>query len=142
NPLVGNYVCADGATIVLMMLQSERFWPHFAATIGRPDLLERYPTPEARQQETTAIREELERHFATRPRAEWADILRASACPCAPRRASGARCRPRSICPTIRRSRPTATSSNPPPPTAPCASAPTPCSSAAIPPRSAAPPRK
>src|SRR5262249_34947363 len=80
NPLVGNYVCQDGATIVLMMLQSERFCPPFAATIGRPDLLERWPTPEARQQETTAIREELERHFATRPRAEWADILRASEC--------------------------------------------------------------
>src|SRR3990172_1667493 len=49
NPLVGNYVCGDGKTIVLMMLQAERFWPHFAETICRRDLLERYPPPEARQ---------------------------------------------------------------------------------------------
>src|SRR6266566_400028 len=62
NPLVGNYVCRDGLSIVLMMLQAERFWPHFAETIGRRDLLERYPTP------------------ATRPRDEWARILRASEC--------------------------------------------------------------
>jgi len=37
NPLVGNYVCQDGRSIVLMMLQAERFWPHFAETVGRTD---------------------------------------------------------------------------------------------------------
>src|SRR5436309_746753 len=46
NPLVGNYRCRDGKSLVLMMLQSERFWPHFAETVGRRDLLERFPTPE------------------------------------------------------------------------------------------------
>src|SRR5439155_24520690 len=55
NPLVGNYVCRDGKSIVLMMLQAERFWPHFAQTIGRRDLLERYPTPAARQEERQEI---------------------------------------------------------------------------------------
>src|SRR5213594_571092 len=44
NPLVGNYVCRDGKSIVLMMLQAERFWPNFAGTIGRRDRLERLPT--------------------------------------------------------------------------------------------------
>jgi len=80
NPLVGNYRCGDGKSIVLMMLQSERFWPQFAETVGRRDLLERFPTPEARQAHRQEMREELERHFATRPRAEWAEILRASEC--------------------------------------------------------------
>src|SRR5438477_6186574 len=80
NPLVGNYVCQDGKTIVLMMLQGERFWPHFAETIGRRDLLERYPTPAARQEKRQEIAEELARHFATRARDEWARILRASEC--------------------------------------------------------------
>ena len=80
NPLVGNYVCQDGKVIVLMMLQSERFWPHFAETIGRRDLLERWSTPEARQEGRQAIAEELARHFATRPRAEWEDALRRSEC--------------------------------------------------------------
>jgi len=80
NPLVGNYVCRDGLSIVLMMLQAERFWPHFAETIGRRDLLERYPTPAARAEKRQEIAEELTRHFATRPRDEWARILRASEC--------------------------------------------------------------
>jgi len=80
NPLVGNYRCRDGKSLVLMMLQSERFWPHFAETVGRRDLLERFPTPETRQAHRQEMREELERHFATRTRAEWADILRASEC--------------------------------------------------------------
>jgi crotonobetainyl-CoA:carnitine CoA-transferase CaiB-like acyl-CoA transferase len=84
NPLVGNYVCQDGKTIVLMMLQGERFWPHFAETIGRRDLLERYPTPAARQEKRQEIAEELTRHFATRSRDEWARILRASECIWAP----------------------------------------------------------
>jgi crotonobetainyl-CoA:carnitine CoA-transferase CaiB-like acyl-CoA transferase len=80
NPLVGNYVCQDGKVLVLMMLQSERFWPHFAETIGRRDLLERYPTAEARQANRQDIADELARHFATRPRAAWEETLRRSEC--------------------------------------------------------------
>ena len=80
NPLVGNYRCADGKWLVLMMLQAERFWPHFAETVGRQDLLERYPTAQARQAARQEIADELARHFATRPRAEWAAVLGASDC--------------------------------------------------------------
>ena len=84
NPLVGNYVCQDGRSIVLMMLQAERFWPHFAETVGRTDLLERYPTPEARQAGRQQIADELAQHMKTRPRDEWAAILRRSECIWAP----------------------------------------------------------
>ncbi len=80
NPLVGNYQCADGKWIVLMMLQSERFWPLFAETIGRQDILERHPTPQSRQDNRATIADEIARHFATRPRAEWEAVLRASEC--------------------------------------------------------------
>lgn len=80
NPLVGTYYCQDGKGIVLMMLQGERFWPLFAKTVGRADLLERHPTPEARQANRDAITTELRAHFATRPRAEWEQVLRASEC--------------------------------------------------------------
>jgi crotonobetainyl-CoA:carnitine CoA-transferase CaiB-like acyl-CoA transferase len=80
NPLVGTYFCADGKGLVLMMLQAERFWPTFAATVGRTDLLARYPTPEARRDQAAAIREDLAALFATRPRAAWEDMLRASDC--------------------------------------------------------------
>jgi len=80
NPLVGTYFCKDSKGIVLMMLQAERFWPIFAATVGRGDLLERYASPEARVTNAAAIREELAGFFATRPRADWEGILRASEC--------------------------------------------------------------
>jgi crotonobetainyl-CoA:carnitine CoA-transferase CaiB-like acyl-CoA transferase len=63
-----------------MMLQSERFWPHFAETIGRGDLLERYPTPEARRDAAAAIRADLTAHFATRTRAHWIERLEPSEC--------------------------------------------------------------
>src|SRR5437899_12627317 len=80
NPLVGTYYCQDGKGIVLMMLQGERFWPLFAKTIGREDILQRHATPEARQANRDAITEELRAHFATRPRAAWEAILRACEC--------------------------------------------------------------
>jgi crotonobetainyl-CoA:carnitine CoA-transferase CaiB-like acyl-CoA transferase len=80
NPLVGTYACQDGRSLVLMMLQSERFWPLFAATLGRSDLLERYPTPEIRREQAAAIRAELAAHFATRPRAHWIGLLAPSEC--------------------------------------------------------------
>jgi len=80
NPLVGTYFCADGKGLVLMMLQAERFWPLFAAAIDRADFLERYPTAEARFRGAAAIREELVGFFATKPRAHWEGLLRASEC--------------------------------------------------------------
>jgi crotonobetainyl-CoA:carnitine CoA-transferase CaiB-like acyl-CoA transferase len=80
NPLVGTYFCADGRGLVLMMLQAERFWPLFAETVGRPDLLERYPTADARRDQAAAIRDDLVALFATRPRAEWEERLRGSEC--------------------------------------------------------------
>ena len=52
----------------------------FASTVGRGDLLERYPTPKARFEHADAIREELAAFFATRPRAAWEERLRASEC--------------------------------------------------------------
>ena len=80
NPLVGTYFCADDKGLVLMMLQAERFWPLFAATIGRTDLLERYPTAEARRTEAGAIRSELAAHFRSQPRTHWIALLEASEC--------------------------------------------------------------
>jgi crotonobetainyl-CoA:carnitine CoA-transferase CaiB-like acyl-CoA transferase len=82
NPLVHTYFAADGKGIVLMMLQSERFWPIFARTVGREDLLldARFDSAEKRAGEAAALVDELTRLFATRPRAEWAAILNDSEC--------------------------------------------------------------
>jgi crotonobetainyl-CoA:carnitine CoA-transferase CaiB-like acyl-CoA transferase len=63
-----------------MMLQAERFWPLFAATIDRRDLLERYPTATERHAKADAIRGELALHFRSRPRAHWIGLLEASEC--------------------------------------------------------------
>jgi crotonobetainyl-CoA:carnitine CoA-transferase CaiB-like acyl-CoA transferase len=86
NPLVSTYFSSDGKGIVLMMLQSERFWPIFARAVGREDILAdaRFDTAEKRQREAAAIVELLKTVFATRPRSEWAAMLNASECIWAP----------------------------------------------------------
>jgi crotonobetainyl-CoA:carnitine CoA-transferase CaiB-like acyl-CoA transferase len=80
NPLVGTYFCADDKGLVLMMLQAERFWPIFADTVGRRDLLERYPSAAARFENASAIRADLAEFFRTKPRTAWEERLRASEC--------------------------------------------------------------
>jgi crotonobetainyl-CoA:carnitine CoA-transferase CaiB-like acyl-CoA transferase len=42
--------------------------------------MERHPTPEARFAAASALRTELTEFFATRPRADWEAMLRASEC--------------------------------------------------------------
>jgi len=86
NPLVSTYWSSDHKGIVLMMLQSERFWPLFANAIGRADILTdpRFDSAEKRRQEAGALVELLNAMFATRPRAEWAALLNASECIWAP----------------------------------------------------------
>src|SRR5205809_987172 len=77
RPAFGDFI---GGMCIAGGVAAALFWPHFAETIGRRDLLERYPTPAARQEKRQEIAEELARHFATRSRDEWARILRASEC--------------------------------------------------------------
>ena len=86
NPLVHTYFAADGKGVVLMMLQSERFWPIAARTLGCEALLAdaRFDTPDKRQREAAALVAELKALFATRPRTEWAERLNASECIWAP----------------------------------------------------------
>jgi crotonobetainyl-CoA:carnitine CoA-transferase CaiB-like acyl-CoA transferase len=80
NPLVNVYWCEDGRGLVLMMLQSERFWPIFCRAVGREDILadERFDTPEKRQQGCAALVEILRQMFAGKTRPEWAALLNAS----------------------------------------------------------------
>lgn len=86
NPLVHTYFAADGKGVVLMMLQSERFWPIAASALGCQHLLAdpRFDTPDKRQREAAALVAELGALFATRPRREWAECLNASECIWAP----------------------------------------------------------
>ncbi len=102
NPLVGTYFCADGKGLVLMMLQQDRFWPHFADTVGcgifspasRPR--RRAPPDAARSSRRSAPSSPPDRGPTGRP--------------CSGRHsASGDRCRRHWTSPTTRRCRRTAT---------------------------------
>ncbi len=86
NPLVNTYFCQDGKALVLMMLQSERFWPIFCRTVQREDILRdpRYDTAEKRKEASAELAEMLRAFFAERPRAEWAALLNTSECIWAP----------------------------------------------------------
>ncbi|SHN46598.1 CaiB/BaiF CoA transferase family protein [Cryptosporangium aurantiacum] len=75
NPLVANYQTRDGRYLQLMMLQSDRYWPEFCRTVGRPEWVEQYPDATARylqRREVIALLDEL---FAARDLAEWRTIL-------------------------------------------------------------------
>ena len=77
NVLVNNYRTADGRVIALCMLQGQRYWAPLCEVLGRPDLATdpRFATDEARETNKAAGIAELDAIFATRPLAEWREIL-------------------------------------------------------------------
>ena len=78
NPLWNHYRCGDDKWIALGMLQPDRYWADFTRAIGRPELETdaRFATMGARAGNCAALIEILDAVFASRPRAEWLDILR------------------------------------------------------------------
>ncbi len=79
NPLWNHYRCADDKWISLAMLQPDRYWKDFCATIGREDLIEdpRFTDIKSRGKNAVALIEMLDQVFATRPRDEWMRTLKA-----------------------------------------------------------------
>jgi crotonobetainyl-CoA:carnitine CoA-transferase CaiB-like acyl-CoA transferase len=73
NPIVNYYKTSDGRFVMLMMLQSDRFWPEVCALIGRPDLAgdARFATSAAREENRAECIALLREAFAARPLAEW-----------------------------------------------------------------------
>ncbi len=78
NPLWNHYRCQDDEWIGLAMLQSDRYWADFSRALGRPELAtdERYSSAPARAKHAGEVVEILDQIFATRPRADWLEILR------------------------------------------------------------------
>ena len=78
NPLWNHYQCGDGLWLALGMLQPDRYWADFAKAIGRPELAsdERFATMPVRAGNAAACIAILDEVFATKPRAEWLEILR------------------------------------------------------------------
>ena len=80
NPLWNHYCCQDGKWICLGMLQADRYWVDFCRALSRPELGtdQRFVDIRARAANAAAAVEILDQVFASKPRAEWLAILRAS----------------------------------------------------------------
>ena len=80
NPLWNIYRCKDDQWIALSMLQPDRYWADFCRALGRPELGsdERYKDVLSRAKRAAEIIKIFDEVFATKPRAEWLEILRRS----------------------------------------------------------------
>lgn len=77
NPLVGTYPTKDGRFIILVLLQSDRFWPDLCEHLERPDLLDdpRFKDGMARYENRRECIQVLRDVFRTRTYEEWCDRL-------------------------------------------------------------------
>jgi formyl-CoA transferase len=77
NALVNLYRTADGRFLFLLLLMDERDWPRLAPAIGRPELLSdpRFATKPLRTQNASLLYGEIAKTLASRPFAEWRDVL-------------------------------------------------------------------
>lgn len=77
NPVVNGYRTGDGRTIVLGMLQADRYWPGFCIAVGRPEWIddERMATAQLRHDNRRLCVELLDELFAGRTLAEWKEAL-------------------------------------------------------------------
>jgi crotonobetainyl-CoA:carnitine CoA-transferase CaiB-like acyl-CoA transferase len=77
SALANLYRCADGRWFLLNLLNDDRDWPPLLRALERPDLGDdpRFATTPARRANARALVPLLDGIFATRPWAEWRDIL-------------------------------------------------------------------
>jgi len=80
NPIIDCYKSGDGRWFWLLLLQADRHWGDLCRAIGREDLMqdERFKNIEVRRINAPALVEELDKVFATRTMAEWAEAFAAS----------------------------------------------------------------
>jgi crotonobetainyl-CoA:carnitine CoA-transferase CaiB-like acyl-CoA transferase len=79
NPSVNNYVAGDGARFWIVGLEVDRHWPPLARVVGHPEWLDnhRYSTAAGRAEHARDLIAELDAIFATKSRAEWAEVFAA-----------------------------------------------------------------
>lgn len=80
NPIITCYRAGDGRWFWLLLLQADRHWPDLCRAIGREDLLtdERFANIEVRRANGPALVDELDKVFATKSMAEWAETFAAN----------------------------------------------------------------
>ena len=79
NPLWNHYRCQDDRWLFLVMIDSDRYWPAFTRTIGRPELAqdERFSDPVVRFHNNRALVTTLDEIFAERPLEKWLEPMNA-----------------------------------------------------------------
>jgi crotonobetainyl-CoA:carnitine CoA-transferase CaiB-like acyl-CoA transferase len=78
NPLTGAFKTADGRTLQLVMLQSDRYWAPLCELLGRPELIDdpRFADARARAKNSAACVAELDSEFAERTLEQCVGLLR------------------------------------------------------------------
>lgn len=77
NPLTNTYRTADGRWLVFAMMQADRYWPGLCTAIGHEELIDdpRFADMPSRARNAEACIAALDAIFASRPLAEWQEIL-------------------------------------------------------------------
>ncbi len=77
NVGVGTYRTGDGRHLMMMLLQSDRYWEDFVTRLGLEDMAtdERFATDAARQANQAACLERLDAAFAEHPLSYWREAL-------------------------------------------------------------------
>ncbi|MEE3326311.1 MAG: CoA transferase, partial [Myxococcota bacterium] len=77
NPLWNHYVCRDGRSLFLVMIEGDRYWPTFVEALGRPGLAgdKRFVDGVQRHRNATKLVKILDKIFATKTLEEWGRIL-------------------------------------------------------------------
>ena len=86
NPLFSTYKCSDDRWIALGGLQSDRYWPALCEVMGMEHLKDdpKFCDMKARIQSHEELVDTMDGIFATKPRDEWVESLRAVDFLCSP----------------------------------------------------------
>jgi formyl-CoA transferase len=78
NPMNNSFQCADGKWFVILLNQTERFWPSFCEALGIEALAKdaRFDTAEKRASKCAELTSMFDKIFATKTLAEWFEIFK------------------------------------------------------------------
>lgn len=77
NPGVGTYKTADDRFIVIILLQSDKFWTELVTLLGKPEMAtdERFVDAAARMANSAECVTELDEGFGAHPLSYWREVL-------------------------------------------------------------------
>lgn len=75
NPCMNNYSAGDGRRFWIVGLDGNRHWPALCRAVDRTEWLSAYADPRVRARSAAALIAELDRIFATKTLAQWAEVF-------------------------------------------------------------------